>query len=110
MNQNRPTDIANFNYTSGSGGGQLGSKIGGKGGGSILIRSSTLNITGGKLLAVGGVSFVDGLGSGSGGSITLLVSSISGKNALLSVQGGSGIFSRNVAAGGGGRIYIQVSF
>jgi hypothetical protein len=108
-NTNHATDVANFNMTSGSGGGKLGTKIGGRGGGSILIRCGSLNITGGALSADGSHSSSANLGSGSGGSITLLATTYKGTNALLSVKGGEGILGRNIAAGGGGRIYIKVS-
>lgn len=108
LNRNRPSDVAIFNMTSGSGGGMLGSKSGGRGGGSILIRSRILNTTGAELHAEGGHSSTSNFGSGSGGSITILVSVYRGQNSYFSVKGGRGILSQNISAGGGGRIYIQV--
>jgi hypothetical protein len=95
--------------TSGSGGGRFGAQVGGRGGGSILIRCGALNITGGELRAEGGQSRSANIGSGSGGSITLLTTLFKGSNALLSVQGGAGVLGRNITAGSGGRIYIQVT-
>jgi hypothetical protein len=102
-------EVANFNMTSGSGGGMVGNRIGGQGGGSIFIRCRSLNITDGELRAEGGDSFSANLGSGSGGSITLLVIVFTGNNGVLSVQGGRGSVASGIAAGGGGRIFIQVS-
>ena len=94
---------------SGSGGGSQGEVSGGRGGGAISIYCRTLNITGGRVTADGSRSLAPSLGSGSGGSIALLVSSsVVGSGGVLSAQGGAANSAQLIAAGGGGRIYFEV--
>ena len=94
---------------SGSGGGSRGQLNGGRGGGAISIYCRTLNITDGMMTADGSESLVAALGSGSGGSIALLVSnSVVGSGGVLSAQGGAANSALMIAGGGGGRIYYEV--
>jgi hypothetical protein len=67
-------------------------------------------MTGALLAADGSQSLVAGLGSGSGGSISMVVATaIVGTGAKLTANGGSANAERNIAAGGGGRVYYEVS-
>ncbi|CAE7517916.1 unnamed protein product, partial [Symbiodinium microadriaticum] len=82
----------------------------GRGGGAVGLRCHTLNITGGIVAADGSKSVVAALGSGSGGSISLLVSaSIVGSGGVFSVQGGSADSALGVGGGSGGRIYFEAA-
>lgn len=73
----------------------------------IYVTSSTLNLTG-SITANGNVSAVAGLGSGSGGSITIISTTILGTYWRLSALGGDSNGPWG-GAGGGGRIYVEVS-
>jgi hypothetical protein len=94
------------NPTFGSGAGLSSSGVGG---GRIILMSSAsifLNDTG-ALLAEGSASAEPLLGSGSGGSVSLIAPSLSGTG-LVSVAGGNTL-SRFAGAGGGGRITVLLS-
>lgn len=94
---------------SGSGGGSNSYGSGGRGGGAISLKCRSLNLTGALLAADGATSQVIGLGSGSGGSISIVVTNpIVGTTAVLTASGGSAVAAMNIAAGGGGRVYYEV--
>lgn len=94
----------------GSGGG--GKDEGGTGGGRIYITTTHLKVDNAFLYADGSVSDVPGIGSGSGGSITVIASSSfistsTGREVPLTISanGGHGILEES-GPGGGGRIFL----
>eukprot|EP00602_Paraphysomonas_sp_CaronLab_P012629 CAMPEP_0185041470 /NCGR_PEP_ID=MMETSP1103-20130426/40797_1 /TAXON_ID=36769 /ORGANISM="Paraphysomonas bandaiensis, Strain Caron Lab Isolate" /LENGTH=502 /DNA_ID=CAMNT_0027581205 /DNA_START=590 /DNA_END=2095 /DNA_ORIENTATION=+ len=107
-------DLIATNYTggggvvSGSGGGVSDSgDTGGTGGGMVVLRGGVVNITQGHIMTDGATSPNPGLGSGSGGSISILCNNLVAVGAELSAVGGDGSKAYEIAAGGGGRIYLQ---
>lgn len=117
---NHHSDSVNPSYpTMGSGGGQgvdaaAGGQVvsGGRGGGSITLRATRLQLFDGRLYCDGEASDVAHYGSGSGGSISIVTSKLEAsiqKPVLLSVRGGDGDAVNGIAGGGGGRVSIHVS-
>ncbi|MFH1153807.1 MAG: Ig-like domain-containing protein [Pseudomonadota bacterium] len=86
----------------GSGGGAWDSYDGGYGGGRITINAATAVIVNGVVLANGGESAGTAAGDGSGGSILIQTSHLSGTGAIHA-NGGGGY---TATAGGGGRVAI----
>ena len=98
-----PTDM-------GSGGGRGGFEgTGGRGGGSIMLHCSVLDVDG--YISSDGLTGIAGGGGGSGGSVAINATEVRGSGAITAL-GGTGGFSGGLVAGGGGsggRVAVHVA-
>ena len=93
----------------GSGGG-VDVEGGGRGGGLIQVQGKDVLLAGGALLSMGSTSVVAGVGSGSGGGVSILaVRSLASIDMVITVTGGAANTESNIAGGSGGRVTVQAS-
>jgi hypothetical protein len=90
----------------GSGGGAWANEDGGNGGGRITINASEAVIVNGSILANGGESAGTAAGDGSGGTVAIHTSKLSGSGYIAAHGGGNG----NGVGGGGGRIAVYCDY